>query len=403
MKKRKPTRTQKKYNVSGEIMSKKIHNQKLIAVVTNNDDDIYCFRKELIEEFIAEGYRVLISCPYGEKFQLMQHIDYIYDNPYIDRRGTNIVSDFKLFLHYFKVFFRNRPDVVLTYTAKPNIYAGIATWLLGIPCISNVTGYGSVLNKSGIVQKIIMTLFKFAFRKSACVMFQNSSNMKLSLEQGMIKGDYKLIPGSGVNTERYPLLSYPNGGNGVEGETVVFNYIGRILHDKGVDDYIEAARRIKKKYPNTQFNMLGFIEPTESHYEKELEELAREDVVHYKGSQRDVKPFIELSHATIHPSTYGEGMSNVLLESASCGRPLISTDNPGCMETFEDNKTGFLYHGGDVEALCEKIEKFLAMPNDERKKMGEAGREYIKNNFSRKIVINAYLEKINKILSDGCK
>ncbi len=384
-------------------MSKKIHNQKLIAVVTNNDDDIYCFRKELIEEFIANDYRVLISCPYGEKFQLMQHIDYIYDNPYIDRRGTNIISDFKLFLHYFKVFFSNRPDVVLTYTAKPNIYAGIAAWLLGIPCISNVTGFGSVLNKSGMVQKIIMTLFKFAFRRSACVMFQNSSNMKLSLEQGMIKGDYKLIPGSGVNTERYPLLAYPVGGNGTEGDTVVFNYIGRILHDKGVDDYIEAARRIKKKYPNTQFNMLGFIEPTESHYEKDLEDLARADVVHYKGSQKDVKPFIEISHATIHPSTYGEGMSNVLLESASCGRPLISTDNPGCMETFEDNKTGFLYHGGDVDALCEKIEKFLAMPNDERKKMGEAGREYIKENFSRKIVINAYLEKINKILSDGCK
>ena len=126
-------------------------NQKpLVALLTNNDDDIYCFRKELIEEIINEGYDVLISCPYGEKFELMNHIKYRYDDPYIDRRGTNIVSDMKLFVHYLNLFIRNKPSVVLTYTAKPNVYAGIAAYLLGIPVISNVTGFGSVLNESGL-------------------------------------------------------------------------------------------------------------------------------------------------------------------------------------------------------------------------------------------------------------
>ncbi|MBQ8762684.1 MAG: glycosyltransferase family 4 protein [Clostridia bacterium] len=373
--------------------------KKLIAVLTNNDDDIYCFRKELIEEIINAGYEVLISCPYGEKFELMQEIKYLYDDPFIDRRGTNIVSDLKLLLHYLKLFAKYRPAVALTYTAKPNVYAGVAAYLLGIPVISNVTGFGSVLNESGFVQKLVMQMFKFSFRRSVCVMFQNSTNKKLAEENGMVKGERMLIPGSGVNTERYPLLSYPDGGNGIEGAPVVFNYIGRILHDKGVDDYIEAAKRVKKKYPNTEFNMLGFIEPTESHYEQLLSELEKDNIIKYHGSQKDVKPFIKKAHATIHPSTYGEGMSNVLLESASCGRPLISTDNPGCMETFEDNITGFMYHGGNVDQLCEKIEKFLSLSNSEREEMGRKGREYISKNFSRKIVTDSYLKMIEKIIN----
>ena len=371
--------------------------QHLVALLTNNDDDVYCFRKELIEDIIGAGYEMLISCPDGEKFELMKHVEYRYDNPDIDRRGTNIVADFKLFIHYFRLFVKNKPSVILTYTAKPNVYAGIAAYLLGIPCISNVTGFGSVLNESGFKQKIIMSIFRFAFRRSDCVMFQNSTNMKLAEESGMVKGEHKLIPGSGVNTDRYPLQPYPDGGNGKDGEKVVFNYIGRILHDKGVDDYIEAAKRIKAEYPNTEFNMLGFIEPTEMHYEAELSALEKEDIVKYRGSLKDIKSFVTASHATIHPSTYGEGMSNVLLESASSGRPIISTDNPGCMETFVDGETGFMYHGGDVDALCEQIKKFLALPNEERKAMGEKGREYIKKNFSRDIVIKAYLEKINSL------
>lgn len=370
----------------------------LVALLTNNDDDVYCFRKELIEAIIEDGYDVLVSCPYGEKFELMKDIDYIYDDPFIDRRGTNLISDGKLFLHYYNLFGKYKPDVVLTYTAKPNVYGTFAAKMRGIPVISNVTGFGSVLNKGNAVKKLIMKLFSAAYKCADCVMFQNSTNMKLAENQGMLKKKYRLIPGSGVNTERYPLLSYPRGGNGKSGAKVVFNYIGRILHDKGVDDYIEAAKRIKKEYPQTEFNMLGFIEPTEAHYEKDLKELEEQDIVKYRGSQKDVKPFIEKAHATIHPSTYGEGMSNVLLESASCGRPLITTDNPGCQETVNNGVSGFIYHGGNVDELVEKIKSFLAMENIIRQSMGACGREYVKENFSRDIVIKAYLEEINELL-----
>lgn len=365
---------------------------KTVMLITNHDDDVYCFRKELIESIIDNGYRMIISCPYGEKMELMKDIDFEFDDVRIDRRGMNPFSDIKLYRHYYNVLKKKQPDVVLTYTSKPNVYASIAAAQLNIPYINNVTGLGSVLGKGTVVRKGIMLLFKLAFCRAACIFFQNEENMKLAKKQGMIKGDYRLIPGSGVNTDRFPLQPYP------DDEKIVFNYIGRVLHDKGVDDYIEAAKIIRKKYEKAEFNIIGFIEPTEKHYEKELEELQKQEVIIYHGSRKDIRPFIKRAHATIHPSTYGEGMSNVLLESASSGRPLITTDNPGCRETVVDGKTGFIYPGGNVEALVDRIEKFMAMKNSERCEMGAAGREFVIENFSRKLVVEAYLKKINEIV-----
>ena len=376
--------------------------KRIIALLTNNDDDVYCFRKELIEALIADGFEMLISCPDGPKFELMKDIPFIYDNPDINRRGTNPVKDFGLMMHYHKLFKKYKPAMVLTYTAKPNVYASIVAHMMGIPVINNLTGLGSVVNETGLMKSFIMWLFKLAYRESACMMFQNATNMQVAIDQGMVKGKYRLIPGSGVDTDRYPLQPYPEGGDGKTGAPVVFNYIGRILHDKGVDDYIEAAKRIKEEYPQSEFNMLGFIEPTESHYEKDLAELERQDIVKYRGSQKDVKPFIARAHCTIHPSTYGEGMSNVLQESASSGRFLITTNNPGCQETVEDNKTGYIYQGGNVDALVQTIERFLALPNEQRKNAGELGRERMIEKFSRKIVIKAYQEEIERILGSQC-
>lgn len=370
----------------------------LVALLTNNDDDIYCFRKELIEGITAAGYDMLISCPFGPKLELMKDIQYQYDNPIIDRRGTNVVTDFKLMMHYRKLFKKTKPAIVLTYTAKPGVYGSLAARSLGIPYINNVTGLGSVLKKNGLMRKFIMGLFKFAYSSAACVMFQNSTNMKFAQDLNWVKGDYKLIPGSGVALDRYPVQDYPEGGNGVDGKLIVFNYIGRILRDKGVDDYIEAAKRIKKNYPNTEFNMIGFIEPTESHYEEDLRILTERGIVNYRGNQKDVRPFIAKAHAIIHPSTYGEGMSNVLLENAASGCFLITTDNPGCRETVNNGESGYIYSGGNVDELVKVVEKFLALDNEVRKQMGLKGRKKMEQEFSREVVVKSYLEKINKII-----
>lgn len=376
----------------------------LVALLTNNDDDVYCFRFELIQAIIAAGYRMLISCPDGSKFEVMEEMGlkkgeaFLYDDPPIDRRGTSVTNDYKLMRHYKKLFKEHKPAVILTYTAKPNVYASLVAHKLHIPVINNVTGLGSVVNESGLKKKIIMTLFKTAYRGSACIMFQNSTNMKLAKELGWVKGDCKLIPGSGVALDRYPVQEYPEGGNGIDGEPVVFNYIGRIMKDKGVDDYIEAAKRIKVMYPKTEFNMLGFIEPTEHHYEAELEELGNQGIVLYRGSQKDVRPWIKRAQGIIHPSTYGEGMSNVLLENASSGRLIITTDNPGCQETVSDSISGFIYHGGNVDQLVQKIETVVdEMSNSARKLMGLEGRKKVEREFSREVVIEAYLKKISQL------
>ena len=379
-------------------MNKSKNSKPLIALLTNNDDDVYCFRKELIEALLEEEYEMLISCPNGPKLELMKDISFKYDDPIIDRRGTNIIADLKLFFHYLKLFRKEKPNVVLTYTAKPNVYASMAAKILGIPYINNVTGIGSVVNMKGMKKSFILWLFKMAYRGAACVMFQNSTNMKLALVSKMIRGDYKLIPGSGVDLNRYPLQNYPKGGDGKKGEVVIFNYIGRILRDKGVDDYIAAAKIIKKEYPNTEFNMIGFIEPTENHYIQDLKRLEDNKIIVYRGSQKDVKPWIARAHAIIHPSTYGEGMSNVLLENASSGRFLITTDNPGCQETVINGESGYIYHGGDINKLVENIKKFLELNNEMRKIMGIKGRKYIEEKFSRKIVIDIYKEKIKELL-----
>ncbi len=375
-----------------------IETKPLVALLTNNDDDVYCFRKELIEAIIAAGYNMLISCPDGPKFELMKDIVYINDNADIDRRGTNPHADFKLMIHYRKLFKKHRPAVILTYTAKPNVYASIAARQLGIPYINNLTGFGSVLNLGSLMKTFVMRLFKLAYNGAACIMFQNATNMQLAKDMGFVKGKARLIPGSGVALGRFPVQSYPDGGDGKSGNKVVFNYIGRILYDKGVDDYISAAKQIRAKYPQTEFNMLGFIEPTESHYEQVLKELGEQGIVYYRGNQKDVTPFIARAHATIHPSTYGEGMSNVLLESAASARPLITTNNPGCQETVSHEHTGFIYQGGCVKQLVSTIERFLALTNEQRERMGLEGRNKIATEFSREIVIKAYLEEIFSIV-----
>ena len=379
----------------------------LIALVTNNDDDVFCFRLELIQALLDAGYGVLISCPDGPKFGVMEGLGlrkneaFIYDDPPIDRRGTNIFNDFRLLMHYKQLFQRKKPSIVLTFTAKPNVYASLVAHYAGIPVINNVTGLGSVVNATALKKRIILKLFQIAYRHSSCIMFQNSDNLRTAKELGWINGDYKLIPGSGVALDRFPVQEYPDGGDGINGAPVVFNYIGRILKDKGVDDYIEVAKRIKASFPQTEFNMIGFIEPTEKDYEAVLKELEKQKIVFYRGSQIDVKPWIKRAHAIIHPSMYGEGMSNVLLENASSGRMIITTDNPGCRETVNDSVSGFIYHGGDVDALEKKIISVVhAMPNSVRCQMGLEGRKLAEKKFDRRIVIKAYLDEISELIKE---
>lgn len=365
---------------------------KKIALLNCHGDDVFCFRKEIIDALVKKGCLVILSCPESSRLDCFRGQDnIIIEDVYIDRRGTNPVKDIKLLMDYVRLFKKHRPDVVCTFTIKPNVYGSIAADLLGIPHINNITGLGSGFQNGGFVQSVVKFLYRVALRKSIKVFFQNRENQDIALKTGLVskKTPYKCIPGSGVNLTRfeYKEKEYTD-------EKIVFNYIGRVLKDKRIDDYLDAAKAVKKKYPNAFFNIIGFIEPTEFHYQKLLKELEEHNIIHYCGSVDDVRPLVYASDAIIHPSSYGEGISNVLLETAACGRAIITTNIAGCKDCVDDNISGFVYQAENVDQLISKIETFIEMTPEVRKTMGIHGRKKVEKEFDRNIVVNAYLKEL---------
>lgn len=374
-------------------------NKKTIALLNCHGDDVYCFRKEVIDALVEQGYRVILSCPESHRLDCFRNNDSIVvEDVEIDRRGTNPIKDLKLLCDYIKLYKRHRPDVVCTFTIKPNVYGSIAADLLGIPHINNITGLGSGFQNGGMMQRVVILLYRMALKKSNMVFFQNIENQQTAINSNLLGKNtpHKCIPGSGVNLERFVISPKDS----KDEENVVFNYIGRVLKDKRIDDYLDAARIIKAKYHNVVFNIIGFIEPTEIHYKNLLEELEKQGIVHYCGSVDDVRPYVKASDAIIHPSSYGEGISNVLLESAASGKAIITTDISGCKDCVDDGVTGFIYHANDVSQLVGKIEEFMSLSSQQRKEMGLAGRKKVEREFDRNIVVNEYLHKIKHIVGE---
>jgi galacturonosyltransferase len=223
-------------------------------------------------------------------------------------------------------------------------------------------------------------------RKASCVFFQNTENEKFFNDRNMAPGHHHLLPGSGVNTSRYAVMEYPNG------ETIDFLFIARVMKNKGIDQYLDAAKAIKAQYPNTVFHIVGGCD--DERYIKELQELEGQGIVKYHGQQNSVLPFQKISSCTIHPTYYPEGMSNVLLESAACARPIITTNQSGCREIIDDGVNGFICKQKDSADLIRQIEKFLALTWEQRRDMGLAGRAKVEREFDRQLVVDAYMEEI---------
>lgn len=363
-----------------------------IAMLNCHSDDVYCFRKEILEELAEHGYDVMVSCPYGERLNEISGRGITFDFCEIDRRGKNPVRDLKLLLHYIKVFRTYNPSLILAYTIKPNIYGSISARVLRIPYINNITGLGSGFTNGGMTKKIIEALYHIALKRSSHIFFQNQENAEVAVKNRLFRGSYSVIPGSGVNLQRFRFEDYPDNDN-----KIVFYYIGRVLKDKNIDDYLKAAQFIKKNYQNTEFNIIGFIEPTEGHYRDILHMLENKGIIKYRGNQKDVRPYMKQAHAIIHPSAYGEGMSNVLLEMAATGRALISTDIAGCREIIEDGVNGYIYQAGNVKALCGCIEAFIGLTHTQKAAMGMASRRKVERAFDRKKVVEAYLHQVKRI------
>lgn len=362
-----------------------------VLILTNSINGLYSFRRELIEELINEKFEVYISSPVGYRKEYFEKLKCIFIETSIARHGLNPISDLNLVFKYIKIIKKINPKVVLTYTIKPNIYGGIACRLLKVPYISNITGLGTAIENKGILQKIALILYKLGLKKASCIFFQNESNQKFFLDKQIVSGKTILIPGSGVNLSHHCFEEYPCDNNKIK-----FLFIGRIMKDKGINELLEAAIQIKAKFSNVHFDLIG---DCEEDYNKCLQELQEQGIIKYHGRQNDVHPFIKESHAVILPS-YHEGMANVLLEAASTGRPVLASRVPGCQETFDDGVSGFGFEVKNVKSLVEAIIKFIELPYEKKKEMGIAGRKKMEREFDRNIVVNAYLEEINRVIKN---
>lgn len=360
-----------------------------ILVLTNNYGGLHSFRKEVMQALKDNGHQLVISAPFDEKTHFFEEMRCELIDTKFDRKGTNPLSDFRLMLYYRILIRKVKPGAVLSYTIKPNLYGGMACQLCGVPQIANVTGLGSAVENPGWLQRLTIMLYKIGMRKTHTVFFQNKANMQFCEKHKMVHGRKVLIPGSGVNLQRHTLQSYPP-----KDDPIRFIFISRLIKEKGIEEYLGAAERVKKNHPEVEFYILGRSDGT---YDERLESMQEAGIVKYEGLVMDVRPYIAKSHCTIHPSYYPEGMSNVLLESCAAGRPVITTNRPGCGEIVDEGRTGFLVKAKDVDDLADAIEKFLALPYDQKAQMGTEARKKVENEFDRNIVVDAYMREINSL------
>ena len=362
--------------------------KKKILFLVNHDVVIYNFRLELVEKLLSEGYEVHISSPYGERIDDLKELGAIHHDIKMDRHGMNPISELKLLEKYKKLIEELKPDYVFGYTIKPNIYGAIAAEKYSVPFIANITGLGTAVENPGLTQKIMIILYKRAFRNVKKVFFQNTENQEFFVKHKIALGKHGLLLGSGVNLQRFSFKEYPID------NIIKFAFISRIMKEKGIEQYLDAAKSIKEKYNNVEFHVCGFCE---AEYEGKLKEYNDKGIVIYHGMIRDVADFMSNMNCIIHPTYYPEGISNVLLEACATGRPIITTNRSGCREVVENGINGYMISPKNSEQLIETIDKFLHLKIDEMSQMGLNAREKVEKEFDRQIVVDAYMNQIHFI------
>ncbi len=351
---------------------------KTILVLANYDVGLYQFRRELLEALLQKGYHVTIALPKGDLVQpLIDHGCQFINIP-VDRRGINPKTDSILFLNYLKLLRSCNPDLVITYTIKPNVYGGIACRMMKIPYAVNITGLGTSFQKRGFLRALVTGLYKTALKRASVVFFENISNMETLLKRGICKKmQCKLLNGAGVNTEHFYNSAYPFD------TTTRFLFIGRVMKEKGVDELLEAMQRLQNDGENCVLDMLGQFE---ENYGEKIKQYTQAGWLHYYGYQKDVRPYIDRAHCFVLPSWH-EGMANTNLECASMGRPIITSRIHGCMEAVIENESGFLCESKNSDDLYRKMKQFCAMSYEERLIMGRSGRLHMEAVFDKKAVV----------------
>jgi glycosyltransferase involved in cell wall biosynthesis len=366
-----------------------------IIICINTAWNLVNFRTGLIRRLVGQGYEVVAVAPHDEYAAKLTSLGCRFIALPIDNKGINPVKDLILLFRFMRLLRRERPDVFLGYTVKPNVYGSLTAHVLGIPVVNNIAGLGAVFMRDTWLTRLVKFLYKIALSRSHHVFFQNNEDLQMFVEHGLV-ASHKVsrLPGSGINLTAFPythLMPLPE-------TPFAFLLVARLLWDKGVGEYVEAARIIHRKYPNIKFQLLGFLDvknPTALTSEQ-MQDWVDEGVVDYLGVTEDVKPYLVAADVIVLPS-YREGVPRSLLEAASIGRPIVTTDAIGCRDAVDDGVNGFLCNIRDVDDLAKKMMRMIELSPSDRIAMGAAGRAKMEQEFDEKIVIDQYLEVVKTI------
>jgi glycosyltransferase involved in cell wall biosynthesis len=368
-----------------------------IAISINAAWNIVNFRKGVISALQGRGYRIVALAPDDEYRARLQELGVELCPIAIDSKGVSPLRDLILLGRYRAALRRLKPVLFLGYTIKPNIFGSLAAHSLGIPVINNISGLGTAFIAKGLLTKIATGLYRVALRRSHTVFFQNDEDRRLFLARKIVRPEQAgLLPGSGIDVQRFRPAE-PAG----EREGFTFLFVGRLLWDKGVGEFVEAARRVRTRLPGTRFQLLGFLDvPNRTAVARsDVDRWVAEGLIEYLGAHSDVRPFVAAADCIVLPS-YREGLPRTLLEGAAMGKPLIASDVPGCRDVVAHRANGLLCAVRDAASLAEAMMAMAEMPHDERAAMGEYGRRIVEQRFDQQVVIDLYLAAVEAALAN---
>lgn len=358
--------------------------EKKIMLITNHSYMLYRFRRELISELMKEN-EVILAMPFVGHEDDFKAMGLKCIETKLDRRGINPVKDMKLIGAYFDILKSEKPDLVITYSIKPNIYAGFACGRLKIPFCTNVQGLGTAFQSKWLAP-VVTLLYKMSFRKVRTVFFENEANADEFCRRRIVAKEKQVVlQGAGINLESYSCHEYPE-----NSDRTHFLYLGRIMKEKGMDELFSAVERLHSEGYEFILDLVGFFE---DEYKERVEQLQEKGIVVFHGFQSEPRPFYAASDCVVMPS-YHEGMSNVLLEASAMGRAVITTDIPGCREAVDDGKTGILCKVMDSDSLYIAMKRYIEMPRAERIEMGKCARKKMEREFDKKRVVIKTIEAL---------
>ena len=374
-----------------------------VLIALNSAWNLLNFRSGLIKALVSQGHQVVLAAPADEHVPALTALGASFVDLPMRSHGTNPLADLWLLWRFVRLLGSERPDVLLTYTAKPNVYGSLAAHWLGIPVVNNIAGLGAVFIREGWLARLLEGLYRLALTRSRRVFFQNPDDEQLFLLKGLVRlGQTALLPGSGVDLKRFQPVPLPcaQSANKQPGQRqFVFLMVARLLGDKGVYEYAQAAGLLRDRYPWAEFALLGFLDKSNPNAvtPERLSAWVRSGVLSYWGSSSDVRSELAQADCVVLPS-YREGTPRTLLEAAAMGRPLIATDVPGCREVVCDGVNGLLCKPKEAADLARQMEAILCMPQQRIQKMAEASRQWVQARFDEQIVIEQYRQAINALV-----